>query len=167
MNTLKSFYRGFFKEYRDLWEGSSFWVRLRSFPKHFIKEFYWQHRYAWQRMWRGYDSTDIFNFDSNMLERFNTILKEFKLHNPALFNDTSNVLISEDGKISGDAKTLSEEETNAVIDKLIYLSKKANDEPETFWTNDKVKFFKEQKEIDDSFIELLEVLKKYGRQINY
>jgi len=167
VNTLKSFYRGFFKEYRNLWEGTSFWIRLRSFPKHFIEEFYWQHRYAWQRMWRGYDSTDIFNLDSNMLERLNTILKDFKIHNIALFNDTSDVSISDDYEFIGEVKTLSEQETNDIIDKLIYLSKRANEEPETFWTDDKTKFFEEWKDIENSFIELLEMLKKYGRQINY
>ena len=75
-----------------------------------IKELYWQLRYAWQRAWIGYDSTDIFELGFNFVERMPILLREFKENNIALFPDLDNP----------DRLSLTAEETNAVIDEMIF-----------------------------------------------
>ena len=86
--------KGFFSKYK----GAAVTYKLSSL----IDEL----KCAWQRAWRGYDYTDVINLDLNFIERMILLLKEFRKHNFTLFQE-------------GD-RTLSEEETNQVIDEMIY-----------------------------------------------
>ena len=75
-----------------------------------VKELYWQLRDAWQRAWRGYDYTDVFELGFNFVERMPTLLRDFKENNVTLFPDLDNP----------DRISLTEEETNAVLDEMIF-----------------------------------------------
>lgn len=98
-------------------------IGLREFRKEYkkakltykIKSLWWEIRYAWQRAWRGYDDTEVFELSYKFTERMIQILKDFRENNIALFpnpdyKDTVNYT-----DIS-----LNEKETNAVIDEMIY-----------------------------------------------
>lgn len=76
--------------------------------RYWLKDLGWQFRYAWQRAWRGYDSVDIFDLGFSIVNKMPVLLKEYKKYNVGLFHD------------SDTWKDLSEEETNAVIDDLIF-----------------------------------------------
>ena len=92
------------------YKGASLRVRLR--------EFYWQLRYAWQRAWKGYDYTDVFELGFNFVERMPILLKEFKENNVALFpslDDKSKICLTED-------------ETNAVLDEMIFYFENCNED---------------------------------------
>ena len=75
-----------------------------------LHELYWQLRYAWQRAWKGYDNTDVFNLGFNFAERMPILLREFRKNNVGLFPDLDNP----------DRIALTEEETNAVIEEMIF-----------------------------------------------
>ena len=75
-----------------------------------VKELYWQLRYAWQRAWRGYDDTDVFELGFNFVERMPILLRDFKENNIALFPALDNP----------ERLSLTEEETNAVLDEMIF-----------------------------------------------
>lgn len=72
------------------------------------RNLFWELRYAFQRAWRGYDFTDVFELGYNIASRMPVLLKEFKENNIALFTDQET------------GRTLSEEETNQVLDELIF-----------------------------------------------
>ena len=65
-------------------------------------------RYAWQRAWRGYDFTDVFELGYNFTAKMPVLLTEFLKNNVGLFYDTEA------------DKQLDEEETNAVIKEMIF-----------------------------------------------
>lgn len=65
-----------------------------------LREFWWQLRYAWQRAWRGYDFTDVFELGYNFTAKMPVLLAEFLKNNVGLFYDTEA------------DKQLDEEETN-------------------------------------------------------
>ena len=67
-----------------------------------LREFLWQLRYAWQRAWRGYDFTDVFELGYNFTAKMPVLLAEFLKNNVGLFYDAEA------------DKQLDEEETNAV-----------------------------------------------------
>ena len=69
---------------------------------------FWELRYAWQRAWRGYDDTDVFDFNNNFLEKIVCILKDFNEHNVSLF-------------VEADGSIMTAEETKEVVDKMIYF----------------------------------------------
>lgn len=46
-----------------------------------IKDAYWNIRYGFQRMFKGYDSVDCFDTFEKFIERYTKILTEFKKHN--------------------------------------------------------------------------------------
>lgn len=91
---------------------------LKDYPKmvkgtglrYRIKELYWQLRYAWQRAWKGYDYTDVFELGFNFAERMPTLLREFKKYNVGLFPDLD----------KNDGSSLTEEQTDAVLDEMIF-----------------------------------------------
>lgn len=80
-----------------------------------IKEYCWDLRYAWQRAWRGYDNIDVFDLGFITLEKMPILLREFKKHNDALFYNLENNTY------------LTEEETNAIIDHMIFLFENSYD----------------------------------------
>lgn len=81
--------------------------------KHCIVDAYWAVIYAFQRMFRGYDNRDIFDFDYRFLERNLKILKDFRKNHYKLFIDYNPF------------RTMTEEETNAILDHMIERCEKA------------------------------------------
>lgn len=73
-----------------------------------IREFVWELLYAWQRAWRGFDSTDVFELGYNFVARMPILLTEFLKHNIGLFYDDET------------ERVLSEEETDNVIKQMIF-----------------------------------------------
>lgn len=74
-----------------------------------IKTLYWELRYAWQRAWRGYDFTDVFELGYNFAAKMPELLREFKKYNVALFADRETHTI------------FTEEETDKVLDDMIFF----------------------------------------------
>lgn len=52
-----------------------------------LRELWWQLRYAWQRAWRGYDFTDVFELGYNFTAKMPVLLAEFLKNNVGLFYD--------------------------------------------------------------------------------
>ena len=75
---------------------------------YWFRDLMWQFRYAWQRAWKGYDFTDVFDLGFNFAAKMPVLLREFKEHNVGLFHDPDT------------GRDLTEEETDAVIDELIF-----------------------------------------------
>ena len=67
-----------------------------------IKDYYWQVRYAFQRMFKGYDVTETFEMFSNFIDRYRKILKDYKEHRWGYPGELTN------------------EEWEAIIDKMIH-----------------------------------------------
>lgn len=88
------------REFRKTYKGSSFTYK--------VKELWWQLRYAWQRAWRGYDYMDTFELCFRFRERMVPILKNFRENNVGLFYDSEK------------QRNLTEEETNSIINEMIY-----------------------------------------------
>lgn len=101
-------------------------IGLRALPKLLkgagvrwkLKETYWQLRYAFQRAWYGYDSTDVFELGFNFVNRMPALLREFKKNNIALFPDLDNP----------DRYSLTEEETDVILDKMIFYFENCNED---------------------------------------
>ena len=87
-------------------------VSLKQYFRNLFREI----RYAWQRAWRGYDDTDVFDLAYNFTKRMVILLREFKKHNDALFKNVDR----------GDSSSLTEEETNAVLDEMIFYFENCN-----------------------------------------
>ena len=85
---------------RNLIKGFRMWFRLR--------EMIWEIRYAWQRAWRGYDSTDVFELGFNFISLMPVLLREFRSKTIALLPDPDH---------PGKAHT--EEETQRILDEMI------------------------------------------------
>lgn len=71
-------------------------------------------RYAWQRAWRGYDDVDVFSMHGNFIEKYSLILKDFRKSHVCLFN------VPMECRDKSDKDYYTDEETNAIIDKMIY-----------------------------------------------
>ena len=166
MDTLKSFYSGFFKEFRNNWKGTSCWKLIRYSFKSFLKTFYWQHRYAWQRAWRGYDSVDIFNMNDNLREKMIVMLEEYDKTRSCLFTKP---LSGEDSQnINIDDFVMTNEETSKIIQKMVlFLS--ASDEQFYYDENYDFKpgydYKKVSSECDKNMVEFFEMLKMYWNQL--
>lgn len=74
-------------------QGTSLGYRLRHIR--------YELRYAWQRVWRGYDDSMVFNLDYGFVELYREILKDFKEN------------------LHGYPGTMTEEEWNDVLDEMI------------------------------------------------
>lgn len=93
-----------------------------------IETIYWELRYAWQRAWRGYDFTDVFELGFNFVDRMPFLLREFKKYNNALFPN-----IDDNGNFPSEYKSIDElsltkEETDAVLDELIFYFENCNED---------------------------------------
>ena len=82
--------------------------------RHRIKELRWDIKYAFQRAWRGYDSRDIFNMNSMFIEKYKVILKRYRDKHNCLFN------VPDEYKDMFNKMHFNEEETNAIIDTMIF-----------------------------------------------
>lgn len=96
------------KEFRKEYKGAGFTYK--------VKELYWQLLYAWQRAWKGYDYRDSFSLDFMFLQRIVPILKDFRENNVGLFYDHDK------------QRNLTEEETNSIIDEMIYHFENSNND---------------------------------------
>ena len=76
----KEFYTS--EEMKEMFAGKeSFWDSIKYFPWRLgykIKNLYYQIKYGFQRMFRGYDDTEVFNMDFPFIERYLKILKDFR-----------------------------------------------------------------------------------------
>lgn len=98
-------------------------IGLREFRKEYkkakltykIKSLRWDLLYAWQRAWRGYDDTEVFELSYKFTERMIHILKDFRKNNIALFPN-----IEYKDTVNYTDISLTEEETNSIIDEMIY-----------------------------------------------
>lgn len=87
-----------------------------------IDRFFWEIRYAWQRAWRGYSYPDVFNFDTNMEDRFIVLMQEYKDNLHSLLNKPEHLV---DKSLGIDGYSHTEEETHAILEKMIELAKAA------------------------------------------
>ena len=78
--------------------------------RHYLRNLFGEFRYAWQRAWRGYDDSAIYDMAYNFAECMPTLLKEFKKNNDGLFGYFEN----------GEYRGLTAEQTNAVLDEMIF-----------------------------------------------
>lgn len=67
-----------------------------------VNRIYWEIRYGIQRAFKGYDNVDTFGLCDKFIERYSKILKEFKEN------------------LHGHPGTMSEEEWNTIIDKMLF-----------------------------------------------
>ena len=67
-----------------------------------IRDVYWEIRYGIQRMFNDYDYVDTFSLCDKFIERYSKILKEFKEN------------------LHGHPGTMTEEEWNGIIDKMLF-----------------------------------------------
>lgn len=124
-----------------------------------IKHVRWQIKYAWQRAWRGYDDTDIFNMDSNLREKMIVMLEKYNEIRCSLFIKPNMNLF--DG-------TMTDEETSNIIKQMIDLLHKSD---EWFYYNDdydlKEGYTYEivAKRCEESRNEFLDMMKEYGSQL--
>ena len=76
----KDFYTS--EEMKEIFMGKeSFWDSVKYFPWRLgfkIKNLYYQVKYGFQRMFRGYDDTELFNMDMTFVDRYLKALKDFK-----------------------------------------------------------------------------------------
>lgn len=87
-----------------LMEKESFWDSVKYFPWRLgykIKDLYYQVKYSLQRMFRGYDDTEVFNTDLTFIERYLKILKDFRKNH------------------YGHPVTITDEEWNNILDEMI------------------------------------------------
>ena len=83
--------------------------------KHWIRDTYWEIRYGFQRMFKGYDSVDTFETFYKFIDRYTKILTEYRKKHwgiPGEFIDK-------------------EEEWDAVIDEMLYHLKYMDEETVT------------------------------------
>lgn len=88
--------------------------KKRSSLKWRIKNLRWELKYAWQRAWYGYDCMDLIEMFACFTERYKVILKDYKKHHCGLFN------VPEEYREYFNKIHFNEEETDVVIDMMIY-----------------------------------------------
>ena len=100
------------------------WNRTKGCSlKYRLKELKWDIKYAWQRAWRGWDDCDMFNMDTCFISRQKEILKAFRENHWGLFN------IPEEYRDSfKDKLNFNEEETDMIIDMMIYHLEMMNED---------------------------------------
>lgn len=70
--------------------------------KRWIQDTYWEIRYGFQRMFKGYDAVDTFETFAKFIERYSKILTEYRKHHVGYCGE------------------MTEEEWDEVIDEMIY-----------------------------------------------
>lgn len=99
------------------------WKRTKGCTlKYRIKELYWDIRYAWARVWDGYDDRDIFAMNDMFIDRYMNILKDYNKHRHCLFNvpeQYRDVL----GRLHFD-----NEETDIIIDMMVFHLEMMNED---------------------------------------
>lgn len=83
------------------WDTFTSWVWYR--PVRRIKHIFYEIKYGFQRMFRGYDDTEIFNLDWAFIDKYTKILQDFR------------------ESTCGYPGTMTEEEWDAILDRMIFL----------------------------------------------
>ena len=78
--------------------------------KHWIRDTYWEIRYGFQRMFKGYDSVDTFEIFSKFIERYTKILTQYRKNHV------------------GYCYCMTEEEWDDIIDEMLYHLKYMDEE---------------------------------------
>ena len=97
----KDFYTS--EEMKEIFTGKeSFWGSVKYFPWRLgfkIKNLYYQVKYGFQRMFRGYDDTEVFNTDLTFIDRYLKILKDFRKNHcgypPSITNEQWDDILDE------------------------------------------------------------------------
>ena len=97
----KDFYTS--EEMKEIFTGKeSFWDSVKYFPWRLgfkIKNLYYQVKYGFQRMFRGYDDTEVFNMDMTFIDRYLKILKDFRKNHcgypPSITNEQWDDILDE------------------------------------------------------------------------
>jgi len=84
----------------DKWYESLWYSLIRAKRK--IKHFYWRVRYGFERMFKGYDSEDIFDMHAGFVKRYTKILTQYKKNH------------------IGHPGTMTEEEWDGIVDEMLY-----------------------------------------------
>lgn len=142
----------------------NFWKSTKGAGlRHRLLTLKWELRYAWQRAWRGYDDTFVFNADSVFLTLLPEVLADYKKNNNACF-------------VTGwDEKTksplvLSFEETNAIIAKTRDTLIKAGEE---YYfdlgekTGEHIDFKEQYRLQEENWNKAMDLIKKWGRAFWY
>lgn len=91
------------------------WKRRKGcYLKHRLSDLKWEFIYAWRRALYGYDDRDVFNMSDMFIERYKAILKDYRKKNNGLFN------VPEEYRDVFNKLNFNEEETNAIIDTMIF-----------------------------------------------
>ena len=97
----KDFYTS--EEMKEIFAGKeSFWDSIKYFPWRLgfkVKNLYYQVKYGFQRMFRGYDDTELFNMDMTFIDRYSKILKDFREYHhgypPSITNEQWDDILDE------------------------------------------------------------------------
>ena len=119
----------------------------------------WQIKYAWQRAWRGYDDTDIFNMDSNLREKMIVMLEKYNEIRCGSFVKPNMNLF--DG-------VMTDEETSNIIKKMIDLLQKSDEwfyYDDDYELKDGYTYKIVSKRCEESRNEFLDMMKEYGGQL--
>ena len=80
----------------------SFWDSIKYFPWRLgfkVKNLYYQVKYGFQRMFRGYDDTEVFDMDMVFIDRYLKILKDFRKNHcgypPSITNEQWDDILDE------------------------------------------------------------------------
>lgn len=112
-----------------------------------IKNLRWELKYAWQRAWYGYDCMDWIEMFACFIERYKAILKDYRENHWGLLN------VPEEYRDVFDKYSFDEEETDVIIDTMIYHLEMMNE--------DHVEKVLYGKNIDDYSLENFEEFEKY------
>ena len=97
----KDFYTS--EEMKEIFAGKeSFWDSVKYFPCRLgfkIKNLYYQVKYGFQRMFRGYDDREVFDIDMVFIDRYLKILKDFRKNHcgypPSITNEQWDDILDE------------------------------------------------------------------------
>lgn len=79
-----------------------------------LKNLKWELRYAWRRVWDGYDDMDMIEMFACFIERYKAILKDFRKYHWGLFT------VPQEYRDVFNKDFFDEEETDIIIDMMIY-----------------------------------------------
>ena len=97
----KDFYTS--EEMKEIFAGKeSFWDSVKYFPWRLgfkMKNLYYQVKYGFQRMFRSYDDTEVFNMDMTFIDQYLKILKDFRKNHygypPSITNEQWDDILDE------------------------------------------------------------------------
>lgn len=103
-------------------------IKKKSKPIYFLKELYWELRYAWHRVWKGYDDVDVCECFEMFRIRMIRILEDFIKNGDSLFtipkqSEHYNELLKKYPKGYFDKET-----TNIIYQTMIYHLQMMNED---------------------------------------